>query len=80
VMCNLFLDYAAMSARLGVDFTHYFAAELASLDDLEADGLVTRTPAGLRVTELGRLLVRIIAMRFDAYLTRQKERRHAMTI
>lgn len=80
VMCNLVLDYAAMSARLGIDFARYFAAELASLDDLEADGLVRRTATALRVTDLGRLLVRIIAMRFDAYLVKQTERRHAMTI
>jgi len=80
VMCNLVLDYAVMSQRLGIDFPSYFAAELASLDDLEADGLVDRTASGLRVTELGRLLIRIVAMRFDAYLAKQKERRHAMTI
>lgn len=80
LMCNLVVDYAAMSDRLGLDFADYFAPELASLDDLEADGLVERRPDRLRVTELGRLLVRIIAMRFDAYLPKQNERRHAMTI
>ncbi|MBM3878884.1 MAG: oxygen-independent coproporphyrinogen III oxidase [Verrucomicrobia bacterium] len=80
IMCNLGVDYAAMSARLGVDFPTYFAAEIASLDDLEADGLVHRTHRRLAVTDLGRLLVRIIAMRFDAYLPKPTERRHAMTI
>jgi oxygen-independent coproporphyrinogen-3 oxidase len=80
VMCNLRADYAAMSARLGIPFREYFARELASLDDLEADGLLRRTESGLEVTELGRLLVRIIAMRFDAYLPKPTERRHAMTI
>jgi coproporphyrinogen III oxidase-like Fe-S oxidoreductase len=39
-----------------------------------------RSESGLEVTELGRLLVRIIAMRFDAYLPKPTERRHAMTI
>jgi len=80
IMCNLVLDYAAMTARLGVPFPEYFARELASLDDLEADGLLRRGPAALTVTELGRLFLRIIAMRFDAYLPALKERRHAMTI
>ncbi len=80
VMCNLVLDYDAMSRRLGIDFARYFEAELASLEDLAADGLLERTPEGIRVTDLGRLLVRIIAMRFDAYLPRQTVRRHAMTI
>lgn len=80
IMCNLRLDYAAMSLRLGIEFEKYFAAELESLTDLEADGLLERTPQGLVVGELGRLLVRIIAMRFDAYLPKQAVRRHAMTI
>ena len=80
IMCNLGVDFDALSARLGLPFREYFAMELASLDDLEADGLVRRTSNRLQVTELGRLLVRIIAMRFDAYLPKPTERRHAMTI
>ena len=68
LMCDMSLDYPAMSRMLDVDFTKYFAREIATLDDLEADGLLHRTPTGLEVTEIGRLLVRIIAMRFDAYL------------
>ncbi|RME94675.1 MAG: oxygen-independent coproporphyrinogen III oxidase [Verrucomicrobia bacterium] len=80
IMCNLRIDYAEMSRRLGVDFQEYFARELESLGDLEADGLIRRTAAGFEVTGTGRLLVRIIAMRFDAYLPKQVVRRHAMTI
>jgi len=80
IMCNLGVDYAAVSARLGVNVREYFARELDSLDDLEADGLLERTPSRLWVTDLGRLLVRVIAMRFDAHLPRPTERRHAMTI
>jgi oxygen-independent coproporphyrinogen-3 oxidase len=80
IMCNLGLDYGAMSGRLGVDFGRYFAAEIESLADLEADGLLERRADGLVVSEVGRLLIRIIAMRFDRYLARSKERRHAMTV
>jgi oxygen-independent coproporphyrinogen III oxidase len=68
LMCDLRLDFDDLSSRLGVDFATTFARELASLADLEADGLVERDAAGLTVTPLGRLLVRNIAMRFDAYL------------
>ncbi len=80
IMCNMGADFDALSARLGVDCRAYFARELASLDDLVADGLVQLDGARLRVTDLGRLLVRVIAMRFDAHLPRPTERRHAMTI
>jgi len=80
IMCNLEADYAVMSERLGVNFAEYFAAELASLDDLEADGLLNRSSSRLEVTELGRLFIRNIAMRFDAYLASQTERRYSRTI
>lgn len=81
IMCNLYIDYAALSAELGVDFTEYFKADLASLDDLEADGLLQREEDGLRVTPLGRLFIRIIAMRFDAYLQKeQRKGRYSQTV
>jgi oxygen-independent coproporphyrinogen-3 oxidase len=80
LMCDLSLDYAAMSRTLGIDFTSYFGRELDSLSDLEADKLVCKAAAGLEVTELGRLFIRNIAMRFDAYLPKEREGRFSKTI
>lgn len=80
LMCDLSLDFAAMSRMLGVDFEEYFSRELASMVDLEADDLIERTAGGLIVTEVGRLLIRNIAMRFDIYLPAEKERRFSRTI
>ena len=80
LMCDLSLDYRAMSKMLGINFQEHFAPELASLDEMEADGLLVKTPEGVLVTDLGRLLIRNIAMRFDAYLPKQTERRFSKTI
>ncbi len=80
LMCDLSLDYAAMSKLLGLEFQTHFASELDSLDDMEADGLVVKTPDGLTVTDLGRLLIRNIAMRFDAYAPTRTENRFSKTI
>jgi oxygen-independent coproporphyrinogen-3 oxidase len=80
LMCDLELDFAAMSERLGIDFAEHFARELDSMADVEADGLIERTTNGLRVTDLGRLLIRNLAMRFDAYLPAVQERRVSKTI
>lgn len=80
LMCDLELEYAAMSRLLGLDFENYFARELDSLDDLEADGLLIKTPNGLIVTDLGRLLIRNIAMRFDAYAPLRNQNRFSKTI
>jgi len=80
VMCDLGLDYDAMSKRLGINFTEHFATELDSLAPYEADGLVRRQPAGLEVTDTGRLFIRNIAMCFDNTLAGSGERRHSRTI
>ena len=81
IMCDLYIDYARLSEQLNLDFATYFKAEINSLDDLEADGLVRREPNGLHVTPLGRLFVRIIAMRFDAYLqNKQQKGRYSQTV
>lgn len=71
VMCDGALDFAAIESRFGIVFERYFAAEIRRLRALEADGLVSLTPTGLTVTPVGRLLLRIVAMVFDAYLPRQ---------
>jgi oxygen-independent coproporphyrinogen-3 oxidase len=80
VMCDLSLDYASMSAKLGIDFVKHFEHEIASLADMEADGLVRRAPGGLEVTQVGRLFIRNIAMRFDNTLAPAGERKHSKTI
>lgn len=80
LMCDLSLDYSRMSERLGVDFEEYFAGELASLDDLEAAELLTKGDGGFEVTNLGRLFIRIIAMRFDAYQIAGEQARYSKAI
>ena len=80
LMCDLGLDYAMLSKQLGIDFETYFSKELASLDDMESDGLIQRFPGSLVVTELGRLLIRNIAMRFDPRQAVRKEKTFSRTI
>lgn len=80
LMCDLSLEYALMSRMLGVDFKQHFQEEISSLADLEADGLVRRDENGLVVTDAGRLFIRNIAMRFDAYNKSNREGRFSRTI
>ena len=46
-----------------------FKEELNSLYDLQADGLIHISDHGFRVTDKGRIFLRNIAMKFDAYFT-----------
>jgi oxygen-independent coproporphyrinogen-3 oxidase len=80
VMCDLSLDYASMSQRLGVNFASHFGSEIESLAPFEADSLVRRSRTGLEVTETGRLFIRNIAMCFDNTLAPSGERKHSRTI
>jgi oxygen-independent coproporphyrinogen-3 oxidase len=66
LMCYGIIDRRA----IGIEFDEYFAAELELLRPLEGDGLIEAGPASIRVTPSGRLLLRNVAMVFDAYLKR----------
>ncbi|MFP4560519.1 MAG: oxygen-independent coproporphyrinogen III oxidase [Thiohalorhabdus sp.] len=72
LMCDFALDFDRVEADWGVDFAEHFAAELADLEEMAADGLIELGERGLTVTPRGRLLIRNVAMVFDAYL-RAKE-------
>ena len=68
LMCDMHLDFDEQSEALGIDFRETFAESLAELTPLRDDGLVELENDSLRVTRVGRLLIRNIASRFDAYL------------
>jgi len=67
LMCRGEVNLREFNERFDLDFRAYFAAELVRLTPLAADGLVEIGTRQLQVTPLGRLLVRAIAMQFDAY-------------
>lgn len=73
IMCHAEVRATEFEAEFGHRFATAYAAELASLEPAVHDGLVCRADDGsLQVTPLGRLLVRNVAMAFDAYLADQR--------
>ena len=81
LMCHFQLDKAAIEDRFGVDFDTTFASALETLKPMEADGLVTLTPDAVHVRPPGRLLVRNVAMAFDAYWQAKDDQPvHAQTV
>jgi oxygen-independent coproporphyrinogen-3 oxidase len=79
-MCDLSLDFIAMSQKFKLNFAEYFAKELALLAPFETDGLVKRNISGVEITDAGRLFIRNIAMCFDNTLAPISERKHSRTI
>lgn len=70
LMCNFELSLASIEQAYAITFTTYFASELAQLQTLEADGLLSIDAQWLNVMSRGRLLIRTICMVFDRYLDR----------
>jgi oxygen-independent coproporphyrinogen III oxidase len=70
LMCDLELSIPAIERQFEITFNEYFAEALPALQEFVDDGLVTITPETIRIVGAGRLLLRNIAMCFDAYLDR----------
>ena len=52
----------------------YFVPEMAALQEMEKNGLLTLSDEGFQVTALGWFFVRGVAMLFDRYLQADKTR------
>jgi oxygen-independent coproporphyrinogen-3 oxidase len=68
LMCQGCVEIAAIEREFGIDFSGYFRDSLTQLQTHVADGLVRLEPSRITVTPAGRLLLRSLAMCFDAYL------------
>ena len=81
LMNNLCLDFAIIESKFHIDFKAYFANELESLREYEEVGLINITPQGIYTSSTGGMLIRNIAMAFDAYLAAQSDsKRFSKTI
>ena len=73
-MCNFSVDLDAHAAEAGCSDGSGFAAEVAALAPLQADGMVKIFGRRIVVTDAGRPFVRLVAAVFDAYLQRGEAR------
>jgi oxygen-independent coproporphyrinogen-3 oxidase len=69
-MCLFRLDLREIERKYGAAARRSLEPSPETFRELEQDGLVTFDGDVLRVTPLGQLLVRNVAMLFDAYLPR----------
>ena len=74
LMCDLEVDLDTVEGGAAA-----FAAELAALEPLVDEGLLTIAGARVTVTERGRPYVRIAAAAFDAYL-KSGQKRHSVAV
>lgn len=81
LMCHGEVDMQRFGQRYGLRFDEAFGPELEGLAACVDDGLVVLDENLIRVTPRGRLLLRNVAMCFDAYLVRAADTpRYSRTI
>jgi len=73
LMCNFELDMKSIEEKYSIDFKKYFAWGLNNLKQFEEDELVKRDGDKIYVTEMGKLLIRNIAINFDKYLENKED-------
>ncbi len=72
LLCHTVIPKREVEREFSISFDEYFAAEIARLAEPSADGLVTLDRDEIRVTPLGRIFIRNVAMVFDRYIEEQK--------
>jgi oxygen-independent coproporphyrinogen III oxidase len=68
LMCDFALDTTEVEKKFNIDFAEYFKDSLGKLTDFIQDGFVTKENGHFTVSPNGRLIIRNIAMCFDAYI------------
>ncbi|MAX31457.1 MAG: oxygen-independent coproporphyrinogen III oxidase [Halomonadaceae bacterium] len=77
LMCDMALDLEALGHEFDLDATLWLEDALTRLAPSIEDGLIERHGSRLVVTPRGRLLIRHLAMAFDARLPKQAQERYS---
>ncbi|MFA7228095.1 MAG: oxygen-independent coproporphyrinogen III oxidase [Melioribacteraceae bacterium] len=81
VMCDFELDFQSVEKEFNIEFENYFGTALNGMSEFIDDGLVEIKEKKLIVTQMGRLLIRNIAMSFDGYIERNEDKaRYSRTV
>ncbi|MBD2383895.1 oxygen-independent coproporphyrinogen III oxidase [Cylindrospermum sp. FACHB-282] len=79
IMSHFHLHKPDIENKHHISFDEYFSEELEELIPLVADGLVSLSTNDIQITDIGRLLVRNIAVIFDTH-TRMRETKFSRAI
>jgi oxygen-independent coproporphyrinogen III oxidase len=72
LLCHTVIPKSELEQQFSITFDEYFATELQRLEDARDEGLVILDGDEIRVTPLGRIFIRNVAMTFDRYLHEQQ--------
>jgi oxygen-independent coproporphyrinogen-3 oxidase len=72
LLCHTVIPMQEIERQFSIAFDEYFALELEQLQESRDQGLVILEANQIRVTALGRIFIRNVAMVFDRYLREQQ--------
>jgi oxygen-independent coproporphyrinogen-3 oxidase len=73
LMCNFELEFEQIEEQYKINFKNYFAWGLNNLKEMEKDELVSISDDKIKITNMGKLIIRNIAMNFDGYIERKED-------
>ncbi|MGI8544155.1 MAG: oxygen-independent coproporphyrinogen III oxidase, partial [Aridibacter sp.] len=68
MMCHLEVDKRAIEAKFDINFEEYFASDIPKLQTFIGEGLLVNDKDKIKIIGAGILIIRNVAMCFDAYL------------
>ena len=74
LMCDFELDFKKIEDEFKIDFKKYFAWGLNNIKEMQADDLVEISDTSIKVKNMGRMLIRNIAINFDGYIERKEDK------
>ena len=80
LMCHNRIDIATIEQQHGINFNEYFADALVQLQEQVADGLLTINDEAIVLLDQGNLMMRSVAMAFDAYLGAKQRGEFSRTV
>jgi oxygen-independent coproporphyrinogen-3 oxidase len=73
IMCDFELNFADVENKFNIVFNKYFENAIKGLDGMAEDNLLSISSNKITITDMGRLLIRNIAMNFDGYIERKED-------
>ncbi len=72
LMCSFGIEYSQHDSPAKKPFSELYEGALSALRDMQDDGLLEISDSDIKVTDMGKIFIRNIAMPFDAYLDEQQ--------
>jgi len=73
LMCDFEINIPAIEKEFNIDFRNYFKRGISGLKEMCDDNLVIIEDDKISVTQMGKLLIRNVAMNFDGYIERKED-------